>query len=77
LLNVIVKKDISVYNSDLEYWFRRAIPPDLKTQMRERLLKRQYYKYSLCGKIFLPFDIIETDHITPIAKGGPHKNTNL
>ena len=28
-------------------------------------------------KNFLPFDIIETDHITPIAKGGSHKISNL
>ena len=28
-------------------------------------------------KNFLPFDIIKTDHITPIAKGGSHKISNL
>jgi RNA-directed DNA polymerase len=74
---VKVKNDVSVYNGDLEYWSRRAITPDLKTQMREKLLKRQDYKCSLCGKIFLPFDIIETDHIIPIARGGSHKIINL
>ena len=31
----------------------------------------------LIGKIFLPFDIIETDHIIPMAKKGSHKITNL
>jgi RNA-directed DNA polymerase len=74
---VKVKEDVSVYNGDLEYWSRRAISPDLKTQMRDKLLKRQNYKCSICGKTFLPFDIIETDHIIPIARGGSHKITNL
>jgi RNA-directed DNA polymerase len=74
---VKVKGGVSVYNGDLNYWSRKAITPDLKTRTRAQLLKRQNYKCSLCGKIFLPFDIIETDHITPIAKGGSHKITNL
>lgn len=74
---VKVKGGVSVYNGDLSYWSKRAITPDLKTRTRAQLLKRQNYKCSLCGKIFLPFDIIETDHITPIAKGGSHKITNL
>jgi RNA-directed DNA polymerase len=36
---VKVKKDVSVYNGDLNYWSRRAITPDLKTRMRDKLLK--------------------------------------
>ena len=74
---VKVKNDVSVYNGDLKYWSRRAITPDLKTRVKDKLLKRQSYKCSICGKTFLPFDIIETDHIIPIAKGGSHKITNL
>ena len=74
---VKVKKDVSVYNGDLEYWSRRAITPNLKTQTKDKLLKRQNYKCSVCGKTFLPFDVIETDHITPIAIGGSHKIINL
>jgi len=74
---VKVKKYVSVYNGDLNYWSRRAITPNLKTRTRDKLLKRQNYKCSACGKTFLPFDIIETDHITPITKRGSHKITNL
>ena len=74
---VKVKKDVSVYNGDLKYWSRRAITPDLKTKTKDKLLKRQNYKCFICGKTFLPFDTIEPDHITPIAKGGSHKITNL
>lgn len=74
---VKVKGDLSVYNVDLKYWSRRFITPDLKSQVRYKLLKRQDYKCLYCRKIFLPFDIIETDHIIPIAKGGSHKITNL
>lgn len=74
---VKVKKDVSIYNGDFEYWSRRALTPDLKTCTRDRLLKRQNYKCSICENFFLPFDIIETDHIIPIARGGSHKITNL
>lgn len=28
-------------------------------------------------KIFQPTDLIETDHVIPIARGGFHKITNL
>lgn len=34
-------------------------------------------KCSICQKIFIPGDIIETDHTNPIARGGSHKITNL
>ena len=33
--------------------------------------------FALWKDLFLPFDIIETDHIIPIARGGSHKTTNL
>ena len=74
---VKVKKDVSVYNNDIEYWSRRAITPDLKSRTKDKLLKRQNYKCSICKKIFLPSDIIETDHIISIVRGGSHKITNL
>lgn len=74
---VKVKGEISVYNGDVKYWSRRAITPNLKSQVREKLLKRQNYQCNICGATFLPNDIIETDHIKPIAKGGSHKITNL
>lgn len=56
---------------------RRTITPILKTQTKGTLLKWQNYKCLACGSIFLPIDIIETDHIKPIARGGSHKITNL
>lgn len=74
---VKVKGDISVYNGDIKYWSRRALAPDLKTVTRSKLLKRQNYLCPLCEKTFLPFDIIETDHIIPISKGGSDKIANL
>ena len=72
-----VKKAISVYNGDIKYWSKRAISPSMKSKTREKLLKRQDYKCLVCGATFLPNDIIETDHIKPIARGGSHKITNL
>lgn len=74
---VKVKGATSVYNGDLEYWSRRTITPSMKTQTKNALLKRQNYKCLACGSIFLPTDIIETDHIKPIARGGSHKITHL
>lgn len=74
---VKVKGDVSVYNGDIKYWSKRAISPDLKSRSKIKLLKKQDYKCSICGKIFMPSDIIETDHVIPIAQGGSHKITNL
>jgi len=74
---VKVKDAVSVYNGDLKYWSRRSITPSLKTKTREKLLKRQDYKCSICGNYFMPNDIIETDHITPIYRKGAHKISNL
>lgn len=74
---VKVKRATSVYNGDLKYWSRRAITLSMKTQTKGSLLKRQNYKCLVCGSNFLPTDIIETDHIKPIAIGGSHKITNL
>ena len=74
---VKIKGTVSVYNGDLKYWSRRAISPSMKSKTREKLLKRQNYKCLVCGATFLPNDIIETDHIKPIARGGSHKITNL
>ena len=58
---VKVQNDASVCNGDLKYRSRRAITLDLKTQVKDILLKRQNYKCSICGKTFLPFDTIVTD----------------
>jgi 5-methylcytosine-specific restriction endonuclease McrA len=67
---VKVNGNISVYIGDLIYWSRRTIIFNLKTRTKAELLKQQNYKCLFCGKIFLPFDFIETNHnhITPIAK---------
>jgi len=74
---VKIKGDVSVYNGDLAYWSRRAITPELRTRTRAKLLEKQDYKCALCLGTFLPGDVIETDHIQPIAKGGKHKFANL
>lgn len=74
---VKVKKEVSVYNGNIGYWSRRSITPSLKTKMKTRLLKRQEDKCAICNLKFIPGDIIETDHIIPITKGGKHAITNL
>ena len=72
-----IKKDVSVYNGDVRYWSRRAINPKSKTMTKNKLLKKQNYKCTRCGKIFMPLDSIETDHIVSKAKGGSDKISNL
>lgn len=74
---VKVRGTASVYNGDVEYWSRRAITPSLKSKTRDKLLKQQNFKCSACGIPFTPNDIIEIDHIKPIARGGSHKMSNL
>jgi len=74
---VKVKGEKSVYDGDVTYWSRRAISPELKTTTKSRLLKRQDYRCNICKVKFTPDDVIETDHIHPIARGGKHRITNL
>jgi len=64
-------------NGDAKYWWRRVITPNLKSQVREKLLKLQNYQCNVCGATFLPNDIIETNYIKLITKGGSHQITNL
>ena len=67
----------SVYDGDLNYWSKRALPPELKTKRRIFLMYEQQDKCAICGVIFKPGDIIEIDHIIPRVKGGKHDSTNL
>lgn len=45
--------------------------------MKTKLLKRQNDKCAICNLKFQPGDIIETDYIKPIVKGGKHVISNL
>jgi len=72
-----IKGAASVYDGNIKYWSKRAISPELKTQVKVKLLKRQGDKCAICKLKFLPGDVIETDHIIPKAKGGTNQITNL
>jgi RNA-directed DNA polymerase len=74
---VKTKGEASVYNGNIGYWSRRSITPSLKTKIKTKLLKRQNDKCAICNLKFSPGDIIETDHIHPIAKNGRHVISNL
>lgn len=74
---VKIKGSASVYNGDLSYWSRRSITPSLKTSTKTKLLKEQNDACAICNLKFFPGDIIETDHIIPIARGGTHTSKNL
>ena len=68
-------KDIkSPYDGDTLYWAtRKGKHPELKSSTA-RLLKLQKGKCNWCKLTFQDGDIIETDHITPIAMGENQKD---
>ena len=69
--------DSSVYDGKMNYWLKRAIPAESKTKRNSALMFAQKGRCTICGAIFKPGDIIETDHIILRSKGGKHEKTNL
>lgn len=67
----------SVYDGNYEYWSKRAIESEKKTRSKVSLMLKQKSKCAICGVIFKPGDLIETDHIVSKSKGGTNSSTNL
>jgi len=72
-----VKGTASPFDGNHIYWAKRTgnsptIPP-----IKARLIKEQKGFCGICGKPFLPDDIIERDHITPLALGGKNLRENV
>lgn len=66
----------SPFDGDLVYWASRlGRHPQLRQQVA-KLLKRQAGKCARCGLYFREEDLLETDHILPVAVGGEDKNSN-
>ncbi len=52
--------------------------PDVRFELRRRLLKRQGGRCAVCGLYFLSMrDVMELDHITPDILGGPDVDANV
>lgn len=72
-----VKKEASYFDGDFYYWGARlARHPELSTSAAI-LLKKQRGKCNWCGLTFVIGDTYQTDHITPIIKGGKDCYDNL
>ena len=73
--HVKVKGVHSPFDGDWKYW----TPRNTKSRSHRLtvLLNRQKGKCRWCGLIFRDSDIIEVDHIQPIAHGGGNTTSNL
>ncbi len=72
-----VKGDSSPYDGNLIYWSTRMGRHPQMPKRTALLLKKQKGKCNSCGLIFREEDVIENDHIIPIAAGGKDEYKNL
>ena len=75
--HAMVKGKASPYDGDVIYWSRRTGKNPLIPPIKARLIKEQKGRCGICGKYFLPKDIIERDHIIPKALGGENRLHNV
>jgi RNA-directed DNA polymerase len=59
------------------YWARRKATYSALNQQKVTLLTRQKFKRPLCGSLFKERDIVEIDHMKPLALGGKQSYDNL
>jgi RNA-directed DNA polymerase len=74
---VKVKADKSPYDGDLVYWSSRMGRHPEMPNREAYLLKQQRGKCPHCGLTFREGDLMEVDHIKPIALGGKDEWKNL
>lgn len=66
----------SPYDGDWAYWARRlGKHPDMPMSIT-KLLQRQHGKCAWCGLSFHEEDVLERDHVIPIALGGRNQYAN-
>lgn len=72
-----VKGDVSIFNGDFLYWSTRmGKNPEISTR-KANLLKKQKGRCKQCGAYFKQGDLLEIDHIIPIALNGKDEYKNL
>ena len=71
------KGNASPFNGNLTYWAQRTGKSPLILPIKARLIKEQKGRCGICGKLFLPEDTIERDHIVPKALGGENRRDNV
>jgi RNA-directed DNA polymerase len=75
--HAMVKGTSFPFDGDLIYWANRTGKNPLIPPIKERLIKEQKGRCGLCGKNFLPEDIIERDNIVPKVLGGLNHRDNV
>ena len=72
-----VKGTASPFDGNLIYWAKRTGKSPLIPTIKAQLIKEQKGLCGICGKHFLPHNIIERDHIIPKALGGLNRRNNV
>ena len=75
--HVKVKGTASPFNGNHYYWAQRLSAYQAMDKTRIKLLKKQNGECPICKQKFKINDLIEKDHIIPIANGGSNKLTNF
>nr|AYQ94414.1 hypothetical protein [Chloromonas rosae] len=69
--------DRSPFDGNEVYWASRLGENPLLTKTQATLLKKQKCRCNLCEQKFVDDDIMEIDHVIPLAKGGRANYTNI
>ena len=72
-----VKGETSIFDGNFTYWSTRMGKHPQMPKRTASLLKKQKGKCTHCELFFQQEDVIETDHILPIAAGGKDEYKNL
>ena len=75
--HIKVRDTASPFDGNLNYWAKRTGKSTLIPPIKARLIKEQNNCCGLCGKYFLPGEIIERDHIVPKYQGGKNIRSNV
>lgn len=75
--HVKVTGNASPFNGDIIYWAQRTGKSPIFLAYKDRLIREQKGRCGLCGKAFLPDDMIECDHILPKFQGGKNCRNNV
>lgn len=75
--HAMVKGKASPFDGDFLYWAKRTGKSPFIPPIKARLIKEQKGRCGICGKQFLPDDLIERDHIIPKALGGKNIRANV
>lgn len=66
----------SPYDNNLKYWLRKLVSNSSNNRVKF-LLTKQRGNCSLCNRVFHVGDILEVDHVIPLASGGSNDFSNL